>query len=212
MSLNAWILFFVAEAVLSLSPGPAVFYVVSQSLSSNKKRYFCVAASGIIAANGFYFILSATSLGALIATSNTIFLLAKWIGALYLLFLAWKSFKESLKAGDVDVMHQGSSARPKSLRRVFWGAIALQLSNPKSILLFLAILPQFIDASLPLAPQMSILAATSMIPELLILCGYGMLASAARHLVVGQRANQWLARVECLGLLGCAGMVATIQV
>ena len=63
----------------------------------------------------------------------------------------------------------------------------LQLTNPKSMLTFVAILPQFIDPSQPIGIQMLILAGCSIIPEFFILLGYGMLASKASHLATQEK-------------------------
>ena len=93
----------------------------------------------------------------------------------------------------------------------FIWALTLQLSNPKALLFFLALLPQFIDTHRSVAPQMAILAATSMLPEFCILLAYGWLAcSAARASAkfgVAGAMNRWLGWIEGFGLLGCATLV-----
>jgi threonine/homoserine/homoserine lactone efflux protein len=106
---------------------------------------------------------------------------------------------------------QPGVAAPQNAQRVYIGALTLQLANPKALLFFLALLPQFIDLKSPVIPQMLILTATSMIPEFCILMGYGWLASralraSARFGVTG-RVNRWLAWIEGAGLLGCATLV-----
>jgi homoserine/homoserine lactone efflux protein len=209
MSLKTWLLFLVMETALSLSPGPAVFYVVSQGIRGALRRTF-PAAAGILTANGIYFALSATSLGALIAASARFFTVAKWVGAAYLIYLGVKALvsANSMHAVALD----GSPSRnDRDLRGVYLGALTLQLANPKALLFFLALLPQFIDPLKPVVPQMLILAATSMVPEFCILTGYGWLAHRAVHAsmrfgVTGSM-NRWLARIEGAGLLGCATLV-----
>ena len=105
----------------------------------------------------------------------------------------------------------GTAANAGERRRVYAGAITLQLANPKALLFFLAVLPPFIDLKAAVAPQMAVLAATSMIPEFFILMGYGWLANralrASARFGVSGGMNRWLARVEGLGLLGCATLV-----
>ena len=86
MTFKTWLLFLVMETALSLSPGPAVFYVVSQGARGALRRSL-PAAAGIIGANAVYFTLSATSLGAIIAASAQFFTIAKWTGAAYLIYL-----------------------------------------------------------------------------------------------------------------------------
>ena len=233
MTFQTWLLFLVMETALSLSPGPAVFYVVSQGIRAFPRAV--PATLGILSANAIYFTLSATSLGALIAASARFFTIAKWVGAAYLIYLGIKSLRSAAASrsvaltgtaapGDEDarggqppgVATRGGqppsvAARGKDRRQIYLGALTLQLSNPKALLFFLALLPQFIDTQRAVAPQMLILAATSMLPECCILLAYGWLAHGAAHASarfgVTRSMNQWLAWVEGVGLLGCATLV-----
>jgi homoserine/homoserine lactone efflux protein len=208
MTFKTWLLFLAMETALSLSPGPAVFYVVSQGVRGALRRTL-PAAAGILTANAIYFVLSATSLGAIIAASARFFAIAKWVGAAYLIYLGIKALRSA------NSMHAlalgGEGAARGNLRGVYLGALTLQLANPKALLFFLALLPQFIDPTGSVVPQMLILAATSMVPEFCILAGYGWLAHRAAHAsarfgVTGNM-NRWLARIEGAGLLGCATLV-----
>src|SRR5262245_703254 len=91
MSLEAWLLFVATETVLCLSPGPAVLLVLSVSLTRGW-RPGLQASAGILIANLFYFVLSATSLGAILLASWELFFLIKWLGAGYLIWLGLKTF------------------------------------------------------------------------------------------------------------------------
>jgi homoserine/homoserine lactone efflux protein len=208
MTVKTWLLFLVMETALSLSPGPAVFYVVSQGVRGALRRTL-PAAAGILTANAIYFALSATSLGAIIAASARFFTIAKWVGAAYLIYLGIKALRSANSMHSVALA--GDDAAEGDLRRVYLGALTLQLANPKALLFFLALLPQFIDPAGSVVRQMLILAATSMVPEFCILTGYGWLAHRAAHAsarfgVTGNM-NRWLARIEGAGLLGCATLV-----
>jgi len=223
MTFETWLLFFIMETALSLSPGPAVFYVVSQGIRAFPRAV--PATMGILTANACYFALSATSLGALIAASARFFTIAKWTGAAYLIYLGIKSLRSAAAShsialtgtaalGDSDtrgVHTRGVQTRRNERRQIYLGALTLQLSNPKALLFFLALLPQFIDTQRAVVPQMLILAATSMLPECCILLAYGWLAHGAAHASarfgVTRSMNQWLAWVEGVGLLGCATLV-----
>lgn len=214
MTFRAWLLFLIMETALSLSPGPAVFYVVSQGVRGLPRAV--AATLGILSANGTYFILSATSLGALIATSASFFSIAKWIGAAYLVYLGLKSLRSAASSRAVDLddgladERGGERAAPDG-RRIYLGAVTLQLSNPKALLFFLALLPQFIDTHRPVPVQMLVLAATSIVPECCILLAYGWLAHravrASAKFGVPRSMNRWLAWIEGFGLLGCATLV-----
>jgi homoserine/homoserine lactone efflux protein len=209
MTLKTWLLFFVMESALSLSPGPAVFYTVSQGVRGGLRRTL-PAAAGILTANGIYFALSATSLGAIIAASAQFFTIAKWVGAAYLIYLGIKALRSANSMRAV-ALAGDPAEKQRDLRGVYFGALTLQLANPKALLFFLALLPQFIDPSIPVVPQMLILAATSMVPEFCILTGYGWLAHRAVHATarfgVTGNMNRLLARIEGIGLLGCATLV-----
>lgn len=209
MTFKTWLLFLVMETALSLSPGPAVFYVVSQGVRGALRRSM-PAAAGIITANAVYFTLSATSLGAIIAASARFFAVAKWVGAAYLIYLGIKALLAARSSHAV-ALGGSAAAATGDLRRVYLGALTLQLANPKALLFFLALLPQFIDPNRQVALQMLILAATSMLPEFCILLTYGWLAHRAAHASakfgVSGNMNRWLAWIEGAGLLGCATLV-----
>ncbi len=209
MTFKTWLLFLGVETALSLSPGPAVFYTVSQGIRGALRRTL-PAAAGILSANGIYFALSATSLGAIIAASARFFTVAKWVGAAYLIYLGHQGL--ALRQFDaLGCAGWESSGKQQDLRGVYLGALTLQLANPKALLFFLALLPQFIDPAMPVVPQMLILAATSMVPEFCILTAYGWLAHRAVHATakfgVTGNMNRLLARIEGVGLLGCATLV-----
>jgi homoserine/homoserine lactone efflux protein len=211
MTFETWLLFLVMETALSLSPGPAVFYVVSQGIRAFPRAV--PATLGILSANACYFALSATSLGALIAASARFFTIAKWAGAAYLIYLGIKSLRSAAASHSIALTGTATPGEREApdRRQIYLGALTLQLSNPKALLFFLALLPQFIDTQRAVAPQMLILAATSMLPEFCILLAYGWLAHGAAHASarfgVTRSMNQWLAWVEGVGLLGCATLV-----
>ncbi len=209
MTFKTWLLFLIMEMTLSLSPGPAVFYVVSQSIRGDMRRGL-PAVSGIIAANAIYFVLSATSLGAVIAASGRFFTIVKWAGAAYLIYMGIMALRSAKASGSVELVNHKIAA-DQNRNPIFMGALTLQLANPKALLFFLALLPQFIDPQSSVVMQMSILAATSMLPEFCILLSYAWLAYRAAHasakLGVTSSMNRWLTRIEGVGLLGCAALV-----
>jgi threonine/homoserine/homoserine lactone efflux protein len=148
-------------------------------------------------------------LGAIIAASGQFFTIAKWIGAGYLIVLAINALRSANTADAVDLV--AKTEAEANTHKVYVGALTLQLANPKCLLFFLALLPQFIDPRANVVMQMSILAATSMLPEFFILLGYGWLAHRAAHasakLGITSNMSRWLARFEGVGLLGCATLV-----
>jgi len=146
-----------------------------------------------------------------IAASGRFFTIIKWVGAAYLVYLGIMALVAAAHSESVELMKEGKQVENHGRKHVFLGALTLQLANPKALLFFLALLPQFIDPHSSVVIQMSILAATSMLPEFFILMGYAWLAyrtaNASAKLGVTTNMNRWLARIEGIGLLGCATMV-----
>jgi len=171
MRWEIWLWFVVTEAVLSMTPGPAVLYVLSQAIQRGPARSVW-ASWGILSANAMYFILSATSLGAVIVASYKLFFLIKWLGAAYLVYLGIASFFG--KSSVMSLPEAGAGSR--SGLRVLRDGFLLQGANPKALLFFTAILPQFIDARHNLAFQIFILGISSIMVEFVILFTYGQLA------------------------------------
>lgn len=206
MSWTTWWIFAATEAALSATPGPAVLYVLSSALRSGAQR--SVASSlGILTANTVYFGLSATGLGALLIASYQLFFAVKWIGAAYLVFLGLKAL-----LGRTQVL---GAANPASVEtrsgRLFGGGIVLQLSNPKALIFFTALLPQFIDPKSAVAPQVAILAVTSVVLEFFILLGYGVAAGKATELARRPRYAAWTNRAAGTLLIGAGVGLARLK-
>src|ERR1700756_2599274 len=141
MTWQVWLLFVMTEAVLSLTPGPAVLYVLSQAIRRGAGKSIW-ASWGILSANALYFTLSATSLGAVIVASYKLLFLIKWLGAAYLVYLGLRSFFGKSSILFLPEATPGSSSAPRIPRAGFF----LRSQNPKALLFFPAILPQLIDA------------------------------------------------------------------
>ena len=205
MTWTEWLLFLATDLVVCVIPGPAILFVVAQALRYGGRQSLW-ANAGILSGNSFYFVLSATGLGALIATSHTLFLVVKWVGAAYLIFLGlqlWRTagsgvLKEPLPGAGTAVTDWAL------LRRGF----VLELANPKAFVYFTALLPQFIDIHRPVALQVSILGATSIIVEFVVLAGYGFLAGRAMHLAREPRFSRAADRVAGTLLIGAGAGLA----
>jgi homoserine/homoserine lactone efflux protein len=179
-------LYVLTEAALSLSPGPAVMLVIAYGLTQGARRSL-FATLGILTANAIYFALSATSIGAVIAASPTFFNAVKWLGAAYLVYVALSCDLRPAVAVDGVQRRRRNGSR----RAIYMAGLALQLANPKTLIFFAAILPQFVDPRLPVGAQMVWLAAGSVIPEFFILAGYGFLASRATRVATDPRFARW---------------------
>jgi len=195
LSLESWLAFCLTETVLCLSPGPAVLLVVSTSLGRGL-RPGAGAALGILAANALYFVLSATGVAAVLVTSSLLFEVLRWVGAIYLVALGLRMLLARASA---------AKRRPgTTLERSFLRGFVVQGANPKALLFFVALLPQFIDPGASIAVQLWILGASSILIELAALALYAWVAVRTRR-VAGGQISGWLERVGG-GLLVAAGL------
>ncbi len=170
---ETWGLFLVTETTLCLTPGPAVLLVIAQGLSRGGLASIW-SSLGILAGNTFYFLLSATSLGAMVAASYGLFSAVRWIGAAYLVWLGINTFR-----GRSSVLAVAPARDAGGAGRMLANGFVLQAANPKALLFFTALLPQFIDPARPVAPQVAVLGLTSVVVEFVVLAAYGGLAGRA---------------------------------
>ena len=201
MSLESWIAFCITETVLCFTPGPAVLLVVSFALRRGV-RPSLGAASGIIAANTVYFALSAAGVAAVLLASRELFVAVKWTGASY---LVWLGLRLILSSSDT-TPHVSSDL----MRRAFLRGFLVQGANPKAIAFFVALLPQFLDTGRPLAPQLVMLAASSVVIEFIALFSYAKAASGAGRMA-GPRVVRWLERAGGALLIGAGARLAAVR-
>ncbi len=206
MTWTTWWLFAATETILSFTPGPAVLFVLSSALRLGARQGI-PAILAILMANSVYFALSATGIGALLVSSYRFFFAAKWIGAAYLVYLGARAI-----LGHHSVVPAEEHAMiPTGAWRLFADGLVLQLSNPKAIVFFSAILPQFINPRRPVLPQIVILGLTSTICEFAVLCGYGIAASRASLLARRPRYAMWTNRIAGTLLIGAGAGLALLR-
>lgn len=219
MDFNTLAFFALTEFLLSLTPGPAVLLVIGLSMRQGFRIGF-MATLGILSTNAVFFTLSALGIGALIVASATLFTIIKWVGAAYLVYLGmgmimplakrvWqrRSFGEGL---DLSEAKAAAPKVPQTAVRSFWQGFVLQASNPKNILFFVAILPQFISPDGNVATQLVILGVVSVLLELPILVFYSF-ASALSARLMKERVIEWIEAVGGGILIALGGALASAQ-
>jgi threonine/homoserine/homoserine lactone efflux protein len=138
--------FTLASAVLIITPGPDMTYFVGQALTRGRAAGIA-AALGASAGAMVHVTLAALGVSALLAASATAFQILKIAGALYLLWLA----TQALRGGSAFSPRGEEGARPVSLRRIWAQGVGINLLNPKVVIFFLTLLPQFVAAGDPAA-------------------------------------------------------------
>lgn len=212
MTFETWLIFAVTEAVMCMIPGPAVLLVVSIGLTRSQAESMRVGL-GVLAANAFYFLLSATGVGALLAASHEAFMLLKWFGAVYLFWLgarmlfAGSRTRTPRQAGVRSAVEDSPGPGHRTLIQGF----VTQAANPKALIFFLSLLPQFVNPAAPLLPQITLLAVTSIGIEFVILSAYATLASRAATAAGADRFGPVVERVGGTLLVGAAIGLASIS-
>jgi len=211
VSVTAFLIFALTEFFLSLSPGPAVFLVVSQGIRGGF-RSSVAGTLGILVGNAIYFALSALGIGAVLLTSQTLFLIIKWCGAAYLIFLGiqllYSSRPNPRQSADVQ-LDEKSVELPRG--KLFRQGMLMQLANPQAILYFVAILPQFMDMRSAPVPQLLVLGFISVFIEFPILLGYGWLAEKGGSWLKRGRFAQWIDRIGGLFLVAAGVKLALTE-
>ena len=155
MSLEIWIAFALASAVLLAIPGPTVMLVVSYALGRGRDSAWATVP-GVSLGDLTAMTVSLAGAGAVLAASATLFMVLKLCGAGYLVWLGiglWRAVPEKLAI-------ECGARVPKEYRRMFWNAYVVTALNPKSIVFFIAFVPQFVVADAPLMPQFAAMIAT----------------------------------------------------
>lgn len=206
MNLELLLLFAVTSILLAMTPGPAVLLVVSQGMKFGARQSI-KGTLGILSGNAIYFALSAFGLGALLLASATVFQAIKWAGAAYLIFiglkLLWSKGESSLA--------QAQAAPVQKSGRLFIQALITQLSNPKALVFFSALLPQFIITNEHVTLQFLVLGVISITMEFPVLVAYGWLAERGRRLLPTGRLAALPDRIAGVFLI-CTGIsLATIH-
>jgi len=200
--LDQWLAFVLASSVLLAIPGPTILLVISYALGHGKKSTTALVA-GVALGDFAAMTASLAGLGALLAASATIFTILKWIGAAYLIYMGIKLWR-AVPAPEVPV-----ESAPVKSKRIFLHTFAVTALNPKSIIFFVAFLPQFLDTASPLLPQMVIFESTFLVLATLNATLYAVMASAARRTIRSNSAQRAVNRIGGSLLIG-AGLLAAL--
>lgn len=206
MSLDLWLAFSAASLALLLLPGPTILLVLSYALTQGRKVALATVA-GVALGDTIAMTASLAGLGAIIKTSATAFLIVKWIGAAYLIWMGFKMLKgarHSSAGGLLDV----PSETP---RAVFRHAATVTALNPKSIGFFIAFVPQFIDPGGNITLQMSLMTVTFVGLASLNALAFALLADKIRTRIMRPAILRGLTRLGGVTLMGMGVMTAMLR-
>lgn len=202
MSLYSLLTFCAVYALAVATPGPGVAAIIARALGHGLKGAPAFIA-GFVVGDLCWFAIAATGLAALAKTAAMLFVAIKYLGAAYLLYLAWRLWTAPAARVEVEA---GRAERPW---RAFVGSLMLTLANPKAILFFLALLPTVIDLQTLDALRFVEISAAMAVVLPAVLGTYAVLASRARTLFTTPRAVRRLNRGSGVAMAGAAVVVAT---
>ncbi len=207
--MNLFLLYLTVSFFYIISPGPAIFLAISNGMTAGLKALIMSSLGNIIG----LFILSLVSilgLGAIVLASSTLFLIVKIVGAGYLLYLGVKQFRSAknllITEKDISVAEEGKKATDKkgqvlasagkqSLSSYFFEGFLLAATNPKPILFFIAIFPQFLRPEGPLMEQFLLMTLSFMVLSFLSLFSYGYIGKKAKVFFMHETRMKYFHRI-----------------
>jgi threonine/homoserine/homoserine lactone efflux protein len=174
MTADIFAAYVVATLVVLAIPGPTILLVVSYAVSRGRPAML-PSVVGVALGDTTAATVSLLGLGAILAASATLFVMLKWIGAAYLVYLGVKMWRAGATALQVTPPPENDG------RRILLHCWLVTALNPKGIVFFIAFLPQFVSATAPLAPQLLLLGATFVVLAIVNALAYALLASKVRE-------------------------------
>jgi threonine/homoserine/homoserine lactone efflux protein len=200
MTWNTWLAFVAASALIGLIPGPGVTSIISYAIGSGR-RTALASVAGMTVGNTIAITLSLAGVGALLSASALAFSILKWVGALYLIGLGlltlWKAKARATATAPARVI------RPHA---AFLSNVAVGTFHPKTIVFFVAFVPQFISAHASYFAQAALLTVSFCATVLVTDTAYALAASGASGLLRRPKVALWSRRASG-GLLVAAGVV-----
>jgi len=204
MSLELWLAFVAATAVLLVIPGPTILTVISYSMAHGRRANVPLVAA-VALGDSTSLVLSLLGLGTLLAASAFWFTVVKVAGGLYLIFLGIKLLRAGISP--VEVL---KPAAPDSMWRLFGNTWLVTALNPKGIVFFVAFLPQFIDRQGDIPQQLWMLAITFVVMAVINATLYATFAASASRFLQSPRAKRGfnLAGGSLLSIAGAWALLA----
>ncbi len=206
MDINTWLIFSSIALIATITPGPAVLLISTQSISHGPLR----ATQGILGNISGLFIMSLLSvlgLSAIVLYSTTIFYCIKFIGAIYLIYLGVRLWKNGFSWSQAPVKSQAPSQ--PSFFKLYSQGLLVALSNPKAIAFTTALFPQFVDNSKPLAGQFALLVTTFMLFSFICLFGYALISAGAKNRTQKSKIGKYVSKLFGAAFVGSGIALAT---
>lgn len=205
MSVEIWITFIFAAAIILVIPGPTILLVLSQAIAHGRRAVLPLVA-GVVFGDFTAMTLSILGLGAILSASAALFTILKLIGAIYLFYLGVKLWLSNPKDEGFSVAESVLSKRT-----LFKSSFIVTSLNPKSIAFFVAFLPQFINPQKPSSAQLLILMATFLSLAGINAALYAIFAGQLRDKMKNANVRKWFNRCGGSVLIGAGAVTAAMR-
>jgi threonine/homoserine/homoserine lactone efflux protein len=195
----AFLTFAMVLLIAVISPGPAIAALVARIMARGTDGIAAFCA-GLVLGDLIWLSCAMFGLAALAALFQPVFLIVKYVGAAYLLFLAWKLWRDS------GAPVQADPVRGQGLQ-LFGAALLLSLGNPKIMLFYLALMPTVIDLTRLTVTDMAELAMIVALVVSVVLAAYVVLAAHTRRMFTSPRALRTVNRTAGLAMAGAAAAI-----
>ena len=206
MEIQVWLAFVVASVVLLMIPGPTVVLVLTYALTQGR-RVAVASAAGVATGDLIAMTTSLLGLGALVLASASVFTALKWVGAAY---LVWMGIGMIRPVGG-QTLGRLDDVPELTRRRVFGNAAVVTALNPKSIVFFIAFVPQFLAVDRLLAPQFAVLIATFVTLAAINALAYALLADRMRATIRRPAVLGWITRAGGGVMIAMGVLTATLR-
>lgn len=194
LSLETWLAFLVAAWAICLSPGPGVLSSVTAGLNWGY-RGAAWNLLGLQLGATTLLIVAALGIGTVLAAAPTAFLVIKYAGAAYLVWLGIQQWRaQAVPIALPDAAAGAATATAVTARALVLRGFLTNVSNPKGILFLASVLPQFIDLGAPQLPQYAVVAATLVFTDICSMSMYTALGKQALRLMRSAEALRWINR------------------
>lgn len=182
MQFSNWLVFCGVALLVTFTPGPAVLMAISNAVAIGPRRALICSlgnATGLLVVSG----VAMTGMGVILATSATAFMVVKLAGAGYLIYLGIRQWRRRTDVFSSIPVTAGSTQH--SAQRLFGQGMAVALTNPKAILFFSALFPQFLVPEAPIVTQFTLLTLTFAACAIFSHLVYILLAGSLKNLLGG---------------------------
>ena len=206
MSWSSYASFLVFATVLILIPGPDFAVVTRNTLAAGRRRGRW-SAIGVTASNAVQGVTAAAGLGALIVRSQPLFEAIRWAGVAYLAYLGVQAWRSAWR-GDYPPLAGGAAAAPGQAVAGFRQGFLSNVTNPKVLAFYLAVLPQFVGGAAPIGMLLTFALSHAVLGLAYLLVLVAAL-DRARDLLSRRRVRRWLDGLTGVALLGFGARLAT---